>query len=183
MRIAIGQFRELDHDLLTFAAQLGASGVVPNTPVLPGAYRWEVEDLRRLRDCVEEYGLRVESLENTPVTFYDKAMLGLPGRDEQIELSWPISISVQARAMLSTSRRNPNGNRLSSCGIQTAAPCVSRRIVSVPVWLTGCTVPSKDHSCPSPPPGTRKASRSRTTRAVPPSPGAVMMTASPSADS
>ncbi len=85
MRIAIGQFHALDHDLLTFATQLGASGVVLNTPALPGEHRWEVEDLRRLRERVEGYGLRVEALENTPVTFYDKAMLGLPGRDEQIE--------------------------------------------------------------------------------------------------
>ena len=33
----------------------------------------------------EEYGLTLEAIENVPIHFYDKAMLGLPGRDEQIE--------------------------------------------------------------------------------------------------
>lgn len=27
----------------------------------------------------------VEAMENLPISFYDKAMLGLPGRDEQID--------------------------------------------------------------------------------------------------
>jgi mannonate dehydratase len=85
MRVAIGQFSELTEERLRFAAQLGASGVLLNTPVLPGTQRWEYEDLRRLRAGCEAYGLRLEALENTPIGFYDKAMLGLPGRDEQIE--------------------------------------------------------------------------------------------------
>jgi mannonate dehydratase len=85
MRVAIGQFSELSDDMLAFARQLGASGVLLNTPALPGAQRWEYEDLLRLRQRCDEHGLRLEALENTPVHFYDKAMLGLPGRDEQIE--------------------------------------------------------------------------------------------------
>jgi mannonate dehydratase len=84
MRVAIGQFDEPSAEMLTFARQLGVSGVLLNTPSLPGDRRWEYEDLRRLRLCCEEQGLRLEALENTPVHFYDKAMLGLPGRDEQI---------------------------------------------------------------------------------------------------
>ena len=84
MRIAIGQFNEPSHERLTFARQLGCSGVQLNTPRLPGTERWEYDDLARLREHIESYGLRLEALENTPVRFYDKAMLGLPGRDEQI---------------------------------------------------------------------------------------------------
>lgn len=84
MRVAIGQFNELSHERLTFAQQLGVSGVLLNTPVLPGAQRWETRDLVWLRQRCEQYGLRLEALENTPVGFYDRAMLGLPGRDEQI---------------------------------------------------------------------------------------------------
>jgi mannonate dehydratase len=84
MRVAIGQFNELSHERLTFAAQLGASGVLLNTPVLPGERRWEVADLVWLRRRCEGYGLRLEALENVPVGFYDRAMLGLEGRDEQI---------------------------------------------------------------------------------------------------
>src|SRR5581483_9761545 len=85
MRVAIGQFSELTHERLAFAKQLGASGVQLNTPLLPGAARWEEDDLRWLRTRCESYGLRLEAIENTPNSFYDKAMLGLPGRDEQIE--------------------------------------------------------------------------------------------------
>ncbi len=84
MRVAIGQFNELTHERLTFAKQLDASGVLLNTPVLPGTQRWEANDLRWIKHRCDEYGLRIEALENVPVTFYDRAMLGLPGRDEQI---------------------------------------------------------------------------------------------------
>ncbi len=85
MRVAIGQFSELSHERLAFARQIGASGVLLNTPVLPGTERWEAADLAWLRARCEQYGLRLEAIENVPISFYDKAMLGLPGRDEQIE--------------------------------------------------------------------------------------------------
>ena len=85
MRVAIGQFSELTDEMLRFAKQLGVSGIVLNTPKIPGEKRWEFMDLLRLRVQCEEYGLRLEAIENTPIRFYDKAMLGLPGRDEQIE--------------------------------------------------------------------------------------------------
>lgn len=86
MRVALGQFNEMTHERLTFAKQLGVSGVQMNTPLLPDedGY-WKYEDLKRLKDRCESYGLRLEALENTPTRFYIKAMLGLPGRDEQIE--------------------------------------------------------------------------------------------------
>jgi mannonate dehydratase len=84
MRVALGQFNELSHERLTFAAQLGVSGVLLNTPVLPGERRWELDDLAWMRRRCDDYGLRLEALENTPVGFYERAMLGLEGRDEQI---------------------------------------------------------------------------------------------------
>ena len=95
MRVAIGQFSQLTDERLAFAAQLGASGIVLNTPVLPGK-RWEHVDVHRggeswqfldlleLRTTCENYGLRLEAIENVPIGFYDRAMLGLPGADEQI---------------------------------------------------------------------------------------------------
>lgn len=85
MRVALGQFKELSHERLTFARQIGVSGVQLNTPVLPGEKRWEMADLLELRLRCEDYGLQLEAIENTPRRFYDRAMLGLPGRDEQIE--------------------------------------------------------------------------------------------------
>src|SRR5579859_3918151 len=85
MRVAVGQVNQLTDELLAFASQMGVAGVQLNTPLLPGDKRWETADLVALRQRAEGHGLRLEALENTPVSFYDQAMLGRPGRDEQIE--------------------------------------------------------------------------------------------------
>src|ERR1051325_6826832 len=84
MRVAVGQFNLATHEILTFAQQMGCTGVLLNTPALPGTERWEYGDLWRLRKTVEGYGLRLEALENTPVSFYEAAMLGTPERDRAI---------------------------------------------------------------------------------------------------
>src|SRR5690606_25560798 len=85
IRVAIGQFNELSDERLRFAAQLGVGGIQMNTPKLPGEQRWEAADLRRLVEQVVAHDLTFEAIENVPIHFYDKAMLGLPGRDEQID--------------------------------------------------------------------------------------------------
>ena len=85
MRLGLGQFSELSEERLKFIKQLGVEDVLLNTPQLPGTERWEYKDILQLRTEVEAVGLRLAALENVPVPFYDKAMLGLPGRDEQIE--------------------------------------------------------------------------------------------------
>lgn len=78
-------------DALTFARQLGLGGVLVWEPNLPTTGRgsrtpvWEYMDLVHLRARCEDFGLRLEAIENTPMSRYDRAMLGLPGRDEQIE--------------------------------------------------------------------------------------------------
>ncbi|WP_218823648.1 mannonate dehydratase [Inquilinus limosus] len=85
MRVAVGQFHELTDEKLRFAAQIGVTGIQMNNPKLPGDTHWEEADIRRLVERVEAAGLVFEAIENVPTHFYDKAMLGLPGRDEQIE--------------------------------------------------------------------------------------------------
>lgn len=85
MRIGLGQFRELTEERMLFVKQCGCDDVLLNTPALPGHARWEYEDLLALRRRAEAYGLRLIALENVPVRFYDRIMLGLPGRDEQLE--------------------------------------------------------------------------------------------------
>lgn len=85
IRIAIGQFKDLTEEKLRFAAQIGATGVQLNAPNLPGDTHWKEKDLAALVARAREHGLRLEAIENVPVHFYEKAMLGLPGRDEQIE--------------------------------------------------------------------------------------------------
>src|SRR4051812_41324312 len=85
IRIAVGQFHDLTEEKLRFAAQIGASGIQMNNPTLPGETRWEEADVRALVAEVERHGLKFEAIENVPTHFYHKVMLGLPGRDEQIE--------------------------------------------------------------------------------------------------
>ena len=85
IRVAVGQFNELTDEKLRFAAQIGVGGIQLNTPLLPGDAKWEQADLRALVERTQAHGLVLEAIENVPVHFYDKAMLGLPGRDEQIE--------------------------------------------------------------------------------------------------
>lgn len=85
MRIAIGQYSELTEEYLLFTRQVGAEDVQLNTPNIPGDERWEVEDLRALGRRAEDYGVRLICLENVPIRFYDKIMLGQDGRERQLE--------------------------------------------------------------------------------------------------
>jgi len=84
MRLGLGQFNELNEDRLKFIKQLGVNDVVIHTPRLPGDKQWEYEDLLNLRKQLEKAELRLGAIENVPMHFYDKIMLGLPGREEQI---------------------------------------------------------------------------------------------------
>jgi mannonate dehydratase len=85
MRIAVGQAARATDEYLDFAAQLGVEGVQLNTPDLPGERQWEFADLLALREKVEARGLVLEAIENIPNHFYADAMLGKPGRDQEIE--------------------------------------------------------------------------------------------------
>src|SRR2546428_11747418 len=75
MRPGFGQFNLATPEFLQFAAQYGATDVLLNTPVLPGAHRWELVDLVKLRVTVEQYQLKLTALENVPPNFYDQIML------------------------------------------------------------------------------------------------------------
>ena len=86
MRLAYGQIRSVDKEILTNARQMGIDRVQFNLPHdLPADGLWKYEDLARFRDACDRYGVIVEAMENMPISFYDKAMLGLEGRDRQIE--------------------------------------------------------------------------------------------------
>ncbi len=85
IRVAIGQFHDLTDEKLRFAAQIGVKGIQMNNPRLPGDAYWETKDIKALVDKTRKHGLVFEAIENVPTHFYNKVMLGLPGRDEQIE--------------------------------------------------------------------------------------------------
>ncbi len=97
IRVAVGQFHDLTEERLRFAAQIGATGLQMNNPSLPGDTRWEEHDVRALVEKVEAAGLKFEAIENVPTHFYHKAMMGLEGRDEQIE-NYQATIRAVARA-------------------------------------------------------------------------------------
>ncbi len=96
MRVALGQHAEASADYLTFAKQLGVSGVqfnmigseidlIPDSNELPGADGyWKLADLKSLKQRVNDYGLRLEAIENVPRRFYIDAMLNGPRRAEQV---------------------------------------------------------------------------------------------------
>jgi len=93
-----------DKEGLAFIRQLGADGATINiagelrgnpqgTRVIPealeerlrGGAHWNAPDLLELRKAVEEFGLQLFALGHTPPHRFQKALLGLPGRDEEIE--------------------------------------------------------------------------------------------------
>jgi mannonate dehydratase len=105
MRVAAGQFRELTQGDLAFARQIGCAGITVNKPDFDSpawaaflgrqftaqagprapTRRWSALDLAQLRAAVEAHGLALECIEGVPANLLAKAMLGLPGGDEQLE--------------------------------------------------------------------------------------------------
>ncbi len=125
MRVAVGQIRELTDDVIDFSKQMGILDMQFNffngSPELPGEHRWEYRDLLRLRTSVEDAGMRLNGIENVPLKFYNKIMLGQPGRDEQIE-------HMQATI------RN-----LGAAGI----PIFGYHFIATGVWRTSNTTPAR----------------------------------------
>ena len=85
MRVGLGQFNEINGELLAFIKQVGVDDFLMNTPKLPGDARWEYEDLLSLKNKADKADLRLMALENVPISFYDKIMLGLDGREDQLQ--------------------------------------------------------------------------------------------------
>ena len=84
MRVGLGQLSDVTDEHLRFIKQCGCDDFQVNTPRLPGAQRWEYEDLAHLVQRGSEFDLRLMAIENIPPSFYDRIMLGQPGREEQL---------------------------------------------------------------------------------------------------
>ncbi len=104
IRVLAGQFRELTRQDLLFARQIGCDGVTVNKPDLDSpawiaflnkqftaaagprapTRRWSALELAQMRSAVEAHGLTLDCIEGVPKNLLDKAMLGLPGAEEQI---------------------------------------------------------------------------------------------------
>ena len=123
MRVAIGQVNELTEEFLTFAKQLGLQDVQMNLYNLPpdmkDTGRLEFHDLLKLHSRAAERGLRLIAIENVPIRFYEKIMLGQEGREQQLE-------------NMQESIRN-----LGRAGI----PIFGYHFISTGVWRTGWDTP------------------------------------------
>jgi mannonate dehydratase len=67
-----------------FARRVGVRHIVWGGPETPAGYL----DLATLQQAVDFFaarGLRLGAIENVPMSFYDRVMFGLPGRDRQID--------------------------------------------------------------------------------------------------
>lgn len=100
MRVGLGQFMEPTEERLRFIKQLGVDDVLlnmyqydepdyehmPDNDRMPlsGDGEWSAENLTALRERVEDAGLRLNAIENVPVSFYEDVMLGGSNRDEQL---------------------------------------------------------------------------------------------------
>lgn len=85
LRVGLGQFQEMTAEHLRFIKQCGCDDFQMNTPRLPGEERWEAEDIAALVARAKEFELRFMAIENAPARFYDKILLGKPGREKQLE--------------------------------------------------------------------------------------------------
>ncbi|MDY6985803.1 MAG: mannonate dehydratase [Candidatus Thermoplasmatota archaeon] len=85
MRVGITMFREITEEKAKLARQLGVSSLVVHTPDLGGEGYWRFSDLLHLKEHARAEGLELVAIENMPRSWYDKIMLGLEGKEEQIE--------------------------------------------------------------------------------------------------
>ncbi|MGV3650026.1 MAG: mannonate dehydratase [Devosia sp.] len=86
MRLALHGVRDLSDEQARYVRQLGITDVNLNQhwQSIPGDVLG-YDDLCRLKQKIERHGLSVPVLENVPLSFYDKIMLGKPGREAQME--------------------------------------------------------------------------------------------------
>ena len=111
MRVGAFLVPNFDDDFLRFLQQYGVADVVggfssipdytskfpPEAGDQPGNH-WKYEELVQLRERVERYGMTLASLENPhPAWCFDHVLLGLPGRDQQLE-NLAITIRNMGRA-------------------------------------------------------------------------------------
>jgi mannonate dehydratase len=85
MRTALATFWPPTEDRLRFMAQLGIEDGILWATTFPTPEALNYKELIRLRQLYEEHGIRLFALESVSAHFYDKIVLGQPGRDEQIE--------------------------------------------------------------------------------------------------
>lgn len=92
MKLGLGLYAGMvKEENLRFARQMGATHIVAHLPgeeTFPSARVdgfWSYEDLNRLREQVEIYGLKLEAIENFAPYHWDRILLDKPGKEVQME--------------------------------------------------------------------------------------------------
>jgi mannonate dehydratase len=76
---AAATVRAFQDDQLIFVQQLGIGHV------FAAVQDWDADTLAAVRNRVEKTGLHLEGIENLPLSLYARSIVGLPGREAQIE--------------------------------------------------------------------------------------------------
>jgi len=97
MKAGITMFREITEEKARLARQLGVDALVVHTPDLPGEGYWRFADLLHLKEHARAEGLELVAIENMPRGWYDRVMLGLQGREEQVE-NWCKTLENMGKA-------------------------------------------------------------------------------------
>src|SRR5690554_4947578 len=96
LRIGLGSFSQPTEERLRFIRQIGVEDILLNfyrTPLidtnhvdqpLHGDGEWSFNELLTLRNRIEDFGLRLNAIENFPKEFYRDIMLGKSNRDRKI---------------------------------------------------------------------------------------------------
>jgi mannonate dehydratase len=115
MRIGVGVPGRVTDEQLTQASQMGCSGVVVASPAISYERGYGYDDLARLRERIESFGLRVEAIQHVPLDRFDQIRLGLPDRDAELE-RYQNTIRNLGRAGIPVLAYNWRPNRLYRTG-------------------------------------------------------------------
>jgi mannonate dehydratase len=75
----------LEHEELSYVAQLGVKGVVLGGTGITQQLHWDYLSLLNVRSRLNQYGLKIAAIENIPEEIWLDARIGGPKRDQQIE--------------------------------------------------------------------------------------------------
>lgn len=85
MRTAMATFWPPTEDRLRFMKQLGIDDMILWATTFPSPEALDFKELLRVRTLCEAHGLRTFAVESVSAHFYDRLILGLDGREAQVE--------------------------------------------------------------------------------------------------
>jgi mannonate dehydratase len=84
MELALA-IRTLEHEELSYVAQLGVKGVILGGTGITEQLQWDYLSLLNVKSRLDLYGLKIAGIENIPEALWRDARVGGPNRDQQIE--------------------------------------------------------------------------------------------------